>query len=296
MTPERCLEAVDVFCTTKGGTAVLIIDPQNDFHSGGSLAVVGADRDTERVATMIANNKQHISQICVTLDSHAKLHISHAAFWEDADGNAPPAYTKICVEDVEQNKWKPKKMELNAYCLAYLRKLREQKLYQHIIWPDHCLIGTTGQCVVDTLTTTLSEWETTQLDAVQYVQKGMHPLTEMYSCFQASVWMLNSEQTWFNRELMNQLLKADRVLICGQALSHCVNYSIRDLMVHWPKHRMKDLVLVRDTSSPVAGFEKNGEGFVQFMKDNGCLVVTSHEAFTERCTTLPLYPEKSPRA
>ena len=32
----------------RGGTCLLIIDPQVDFHEGGSLAVPGATADSER--------------------------------------------------------------------------------------------------------------------------------------------------------------------------------------------------------------------------------------------------------
>ena len=49
---------------------LLIIDPQIDFHPGGSLAVAGANEDSERIATFIASNQQIISEIYVTLDSH----------------------------------------------------------------------------------------------------------------------------------------------------------------------------------------------------------------------------------
>lgn len=52
---------------------LLIIDPQIDFHPGGSLAVAGANEDSERIAAFIASNRQKISEIYVTLDSHHVL-------------------------------------------------------------------------------------------------------------------------------------------------------------------------------------------------------------------------------
>ena len=39
---------------------LLIIDPQNDFHPGGSLGIATANEDTERIAAFI---DRHISAI-----------------------------------------------------------------------------------------------------------------------------------------------------------------------------------------------------------------------------------------
>ncbi len=50
--------------------ALLIIDPQVDFHLGGSLPVNGADDDALRIAKFINENGDSISNIYVTLDSH----------------------------------------------------------------------------------------------------------------------------------------------------------------------------------------------------------------------------------
>lgn len=49
---------------------LLIIDPQIDFHPGGSLAVAGAIEDSERIAQFIQRNIRNIDEIYVTLDSH----------------------------------------------------------------------------------------------------------------------------------------------------------------------------------------------------------------------------------
>lgn len=53
-----------------GGTALLIVDPQRDFHEGGSLAVSGAVEDAGRIAQLIASHAERIDELIVTLDSH----------------------------------------------------------------------------------------------------------------------------------------------------------------------------------------------------------------------------------
>jgi nicotinamidase-related amidase len=52
------------------GTVLLVIDPQIDFHPGGSLAVPGANEDSERIASLIVENLSNINEIYVTQDSH----------------------------------------------------------------------------------------------------------------------------------------------------------------------------------------------------------------------------------
>ena len=50
---------------------MLIIDPQVDFHPPtGSLAVPGAEEDSERTAAFIREHMDEIEEIFVTLDSH----------------------------------------------------------------------------------------------------------------------------------------------------------------------------------------------------------------------------------
>ena len=49
---------------------LLIIDPQIDFHPGGSLGIVGANEDSERTAKLILTHINDIDEIYVTLDSH----------------------------------------------------------------------------------------------------------------------------------------------------------------------------------------------------------------------------------
>lgn len=53
-----------------GGTALLIVDPQLDFHEDGSLAVPGANADAERIARLVTDHPDEIDEIFVTLDSH----------------------------------------------------------------------------------------------------------------------------------------------------------------------------------------------------------------------------------
>ena len=75
----------------------------------------------------------------------------------------------------------------------------------------------------------------------------MNNYTEMYSAIEAEIPIAEDPYTQTNYELLTELKKYARVLICGQALSHCVNYTTRDILKHWvPTRKSSDLVLLLD--------------------------------------------------
>lgn len=62
-------------------------------------------------------------------------------------------------------------------------------------------------------------------------------------------------------------------MICGQALSHCVNYTVRDIVSQWSSST--SIILLKDCMSSVPGFEEAGEKFLQDMIKVGVKVDTS---------------------
>ena len=49
--------------------ALLIIDPQIDFHPGGTMPIDGAEKDSERTAAMIRTYCDEIDEIYVSISS-----------------------------------------------------------------------------------------------------------------------------------------------------------------------------------------------------------------------------------
>ena len=47
------------------------------------------------------------------------------------------------------------------------------------IWPEHCLIGSPGHCVVPVLNAALQQWVGDKMRTVNYVMKGTNCMTEM---------------------------------------------------------------------------------------------------------------------
>ena len=78
---------------------LLIIDPQVDFHPGGSLAVEGANEDSARIASIIRSQGGSISNIIITLDSHHRTHIAHGISWVNSAGDHPSPFTLISHAD-----------------------------------------------------------------------------------------------------------------------------------------------------------------------------------------------------
>ncbi len=103
--------------------------------------------------------------------------------------------------------------------------------------------------------------------------KGMNPLTEHFSVFKAEMPLENDPETQLNLKLIQELQCFDTVLVCGQALTHCVNRSCRDLVLNWEKDTA-DIALVIDCTSPIPGFENMADEFLSFMKERGCKLLT----------------------
>jgi len=265
----------DYFEVTKSRTTLFIIDPQNDFHPGGSLAIATANEDSSRISELINQHGDDIDDIIVSLDTHQKLHIAHGLFWINEAGEHPPPFTPIPLSAVQSGEWKTSQPQWQEWGLAYVKQLEANKRFTLLIWPEHCLIGTKGHAVVDEMNTALHTWCDKRTRAVDYVLKGHNMLTEHYSALRADVEREDDPRTQFNEATFNRLRKADRVLVCGEALSHCVAFTTRDLLSRWPKDEASKVVLLKDCSSPVASFEAAADEFLEEITVQGATVTTS---------------------
>jgi len=230
---------------------LLIIDPQNDFcHKDGSLFVPGATEDMERVAAMINRLKGKIDDIHVTLDSHRKVDIAHPIWWKDGDGNHPDPFTMITASDVADGVWTTTQPGFLKRSLEYLRSLETTGRYSHVIWPEHCLIGDEGHNVLPVLAEALHEWEE-RFALVDFVTKGSNIWTEHFSAVQAEVPDPQDPTTQVNTRLIETLEEADVVLLAGEARSHCVANTVRDIANNFDPASIAKLVLLTDAMSDV---------------------------------------------
>ena len=101
--------------------AMLIIDPQNDFHEGGALAVPGSTEDSERIAAFLREHSERIDTVVVTLDSHNITHIASPCFWEKTaePGVHPLPFTLISCEMLENGVWRARNPAMREWAKEY---------------------------------------------------------------------------------------------------------------------------------------------------------------------------------
>ncbi|MGI4790186.1 MAG: cysteine hydrolase [Janthinobacterium lividum] len=255
---------------------LLIIDPQVDFcDPQGALSVAGGDQDMERLARLVQRLALKFDGIHVTLDSHHLVDIAHPIFWKDGSGNHPAPFTIISAQEVEAGRWTTSQPEAYPRAAAYVQALANNGRYPLCIWPPHCLIGSPGHAVMPALFAALTEWEA-HYNVVDYISKGSNIFTEHYSAIQADVPDPADPSTQINTALIQTLMQADIIAVAGEAGSHCVANTVRDLADNFGDERLvPKIVLLQDAISPVTGFEAFESDFLQQMTTRGMKLSTT---------------------
>ncbi len=275
-------------------THLLLIDPQNDFCDlppdwlprspvtgelvQPALPVVGAHADMQRAAGLVKRLSSDVDAITVTLDSHHRIDIAHPGFWvETATRRAPGPFTPITATQVRAGAYLPRDAAQLDRVLAYLDALEATGRYTLMVWPVHCQMGSWGHGVHAGLQAALDAWADREGRSVEVVTKGENPWTEHYSALQAEVPDPADEDTELNQALLAELDRFDRVLIAGEAGSHCVRATVEHLAAHLPSGKMSKLVLLTDCISPVGGFEAQQAEFLAAMQARGLQLALSTE-------------------
>lgn len=274
-------------------TALLLIDPQNDFCNlpegwrphpmpgepplQPALPVPGAHADLLRAAALVQRLGAQLDAITVTLDSHHRIDVAHPGFWRDLAGHTPAPFTPITAAQVRAGAFRPREAAALPRVLSYLDALEASGRYTLMVWPVHCQMGTWGHAVHAGLQAALDAWADAQGRSVAIVTKGENPWTEHYSALQAEVPDPSDARTALNAALLAELDRFDRVLIAGEAGSHCVRATVEHLAAHLPSRRLSKLVLLTDCISPVTGFEAQQAEFFAAMRAQGVQLATSIE-------------------
>jgi len=257
---------------------LVVIDPQQDFcNPNGSLFVPGADDDMKRLAGLVTRLKGKLTDIHVTLDSHRKVDISHPIWWKDSAGKHPDPFAVITAQDLKDGKWTTAQPGFYKRSLAYLQALEAGGRYPHVIWPEHCLIGDEGHNIVPELSGAIHEWEERFAQA-EFITKGSNPWTEHFSGVKAEVPDPEDPSTQVNTKLIQTLEDADLVLMAGEALSHCLANTVRDIATEFsdPKY-VEKIHLLRDATGSVPTFEQYGDDFIRDLTAKGMKVTTTEE-------------------
>lgn len=257
------------------------VDCQKDFTlPGAPLYVPGAEENAKRTAKLIRQLGAKLTHVVASLDSHARMDISHPLWWRDANGKHPEPFTQISVQDVGVGRWSAKDSSSQALSLRYLRELESRGRHQHTIWPEHCIIGTRGQQLNDDLQDALLDWEEKTRHTRTTVYKGMNPWTEHFSAIEAEVPDPGDPSTTKNEHVIRIFEEFDLTLWTGEALSHCVAQTFLSALRHWQLFNYQGVgrqVILTDATSSVPGFEALGEDFLKEATAAGAQVSTTDQ-------------------
>ena len=263
---------------------LLIIDPQNDFCDipGAALPVPGANADMHRLAAFMNAARPRLTDLIITLDSHASVGIERTTFWATVDGKSVEPFTQISEQDVHEGKFRPRDASREREVTEYLHALERGGRYQLMVWPVHCVIGTWGHNIHSAVAHEVARWEEHAQRSAFRVLKGMNPMTEQYSAIQAEVPSATDPQTQTNHQLLTRARPTDGVLfVAGEAASHCVAATLEHMFDDMTSEQKRRVIVLRDCMSPVAGFEQSATAFFDSMSGQGASVMTSVEALNQ---------------
>jgi len=235
--------------------ALLIIDMQKDFCSPtGALFVPGAVEDCQRLSKWILDNKSEINHISCSLDSHHINDIAHPSYWKNKEGKNPPPFTQIKSKDLENGTWHASNPQ---WALHYLKELENQGEYVHIVWPEHCLIGSENFSIDELIFDSLKTWSRGG-KTINFINKGECTESEHFGIFESQVPISNIPSTQYNLKLQKKLEEHDIIYIAGQARNFCVITTLKQLINKVPELGKK-IIILDDCMSDVPGFENLGK-------------------------------------
>jgi nicotinamidase-related amidase len=237
---------------------LLLIDVQKDFcFPEGSLYVAGrsgrgALDDNRRIAEFIYRNLGVLTNVTATLDSHFAFQIFFPSFWVGKSGAPLSAHREVTTEDIDRGEARPNPAVARWLCGGdqawlerqvrhYCGELEKAGKYRLYLWPPHCILGSEGHTLAGVVHEARMFHSYVRGTQSSTELKGGNALTENYSVLRPEVLVRHDglPLAEANSALLATLLAADKLVVAGQAASHCVKSSIDDLL---------DAILARDAA------------------------------------------------
>lgn len=263
--------------------AVILVDYQHDFvDPTGTLSVPGAQADVARFLHWFYAHAAQITTIYVSLDTHLPFQIFFGAWWHNPrTGEHPQPFTPICVADLDNGLWAPLfEPEWSDY---YVRMLSQQARKDLMIWPHHTMQGTQGHMLVAPLSEAIAWHSAARQTQPTYIVKGLTRRTEFYGSFGAEVPDPNDPTSVLHTTLLDAVMQHDKIYLAGEAKSHCVLETARQLLGHCRKQPelLKRLHFLSDCTSsvqhPTLDFEALATEELTQMSAQGMRIVRSTE-------------------
>ena len=229
-------------------TWLMLIDVQNTFcipdfelYVGGRSGR-GSVEDNIRLCEFIYRNLGNITHITATMDTHRTMQVFHAIFFVDKNGNHPAPYTDIHVSELREGKWRfnpalsPPLGVAPEYgqeiMIHYAEQLEKKSKYALTIWPYHAMLGGIGHALVSSVEEAIFFHSIARVAQPEMEIKGDKPFTENYSVIGPEVLTGPMGETLgaHNQKFIEKLQQFDRLIIAGQAKSHCVAWTVSDLL------------------------------------------------------------------
>lgn len=229
-------------------TWFLLIDVQNTFcipdfelYVGGRSGR-GAVQDNTRLSRFIYRNLGAITHISATMDTHQAMQVFHAIFFVGRDGNHPAPYTDIHASALREGTWTFNPALAGEFGIApdygqqmmlhYAEELEKKGKYALTVWPYHAMLGGIGHALVSSVEEALFFHSIARTTQYEVEIKGDKPFTENYSVVGPEVLTGPMGETLgaHNPKFIEQLRQYDRLIVAGQAKSHCVAWTMQDLL------------------------------------------------------------------
>ena len=229
------------------------------------------------------------------MDTHQAMQIFHSIFLVNERGEHPTPFTLVSEEDVEQGRWKFNPAIAASLGISqrygqrflshYTRKLKEGGKYDLTIWPYHAMLGGIGHALVSSVEEAIFFHSIARYNQPDFQVKGGNAFTENYSVLSPEV-LEDAEGKRIaqkNEKFIKKLLEFDAIVIAGQAKSHCVAWTIDDLLneiLTVDKKMAEKVYLLEDCSSPVVvpgvvDYTDQADAAFQRYSDAGMHVVRS---------------------
>ena len=286
--------------------ALVAVDVQNTFCTPGFELFVagrsgtGALDDSRRLCEFVYRNLGAITQVFPTLDTHQALQIFHRILLVDPNGEPPEPFTNVSAAEVDDRRWRmnPAAAEglgldaawADEHLHYYTRALEEGGKYSLTIWPFHAMQGGIGHALVPAVEEALFFHTIARYAPAGFQPKGDNPLTEHYSMLGPEVEEDREGEPLGrrNQPLIEELLRFDAVVIAGQAKSHCVAWTIQDLLhdaTVQERGLEEKVYLLEDCTSPVvvpgADYTDDADAAFARFAEAGAHVVRSTDPLAE---------------
>ena len=264
---------IESAATDEKRVGLLLIDVQNTFCLPdfelfvGGKSGTGAIDDNIRLCEFIYRHLGSITEIIPTMDSHTAMQIFHPIFWINDAGEHPEPATMISLAEVERGTWKVNSdlacnsiegdiAKLQRHALHYVQKLSDDGKYPLTIWPYHSMLGGIGHALVSAVEEAVFFHSIARKSPTSFELKGDNPLTENYSVLSPEVLDTAGGRAIAqkNTGLIQKLLDLDTLIIAGQAKSHCVAWTIENLLTEinsLDSNLARKVYLLEDCMSPV---------------------------------------------